>query len=180
MKKTRTIQIRVSEEEKEMINALYENISDFKLSNFVRKRLRELYLEKGLNEKGIGILHGGWRGIAEGIVERGVEKLLDLTKCLPAEVFLKVGPSIGSCCFEVGEKSVECFEKYLKVIEIRGGKKYIDLRRVVRQIALRIGLLEDRIDVDCECTACLSKRYFSFRRDKPKKVQAMIAGIRIE
>jgi hypothetical protein len=56
MKKTKTIQIRISEEEKEMINALYDNISDFKLSDFIRKRLKELYIEKGLNtQKEIGI-----------------------------------------------------------------------------------------------------------------------------
>ncbi len=129
------------------------------------------------NGKGVGILHGGWRGIVGGIVENGIAKLLDLTKCLPEEIFLKVGPSIGPCCFEVGEKAIECFEKYQGVIEIREGKKYVDLRKVVKQIALQEGLLKDKVDINCECTSCLSKKYFSFRRDKPEKVQAMIAGI---
>ena len=58
MKKNKTIQIRVSEEEKEMVNSLCKYIPDFQLSNFVRKHLREFYAENKTNikEKGIGFL----------------------------------------------------------------------------------------------------------------------------
>ena len=54
MKKTKTIQIRVSEEEKDMITYLYNHIDDFKLSIFLRKQLKQLYLRTSI-ANGIGM-----------------------------------------------------------------------------------------------------------------------------
>lgn len=128
-------------------------------------------------ETGVGILHGGWRGVADGVVENGIKKFKEMTNCLLEEIFLKVGPSIDSCCFEVGNDVAEVFQKYSEAVQDENGRKFVDLKKVVQQIALQEGLLEERIDISSECTACLPEKYFSFRRDKPEKVEAMMAGI---
>lgn len=128
---------------------------------------------------GVGILHAGWRSVVGGIVEEGIEKLKNLVGCKFDEIFLKIGPSIRPCCFEVGDKVLKSFEEFPEVIEVREDQKYINLQKVVKQIALKRGLLEKNIDVKCVCTSCASGKYFSYRRDKPKKIQAMMAGIGI-
>ena len=128
-------------------------------------------------ENGVGVLHGGWRGIADGIVENGIKKFKEMTNCLPEEIFLKIGPSIGSCCFEVGDDVAEIFQKYPEAVRDENGRKFVDLKNVVQQIALQEGLLREKININSECTACLPEKYFSFRRDKPEKVEAMMAGI---
>lgn len=128
-------------------------------------------------ETGVGILHGGWRGVADGIVENGIKKFREMTNCLSEEIFLKVGPSIDSCCFEVGNDVAEIFQEYPEAVRNENGRNFVDLKKVVQQIALQEGLLREKIDINSECTACLPEKYFSFRRDKPEKVEAMMAGV---
>ena len=47
-------------------------------------------------ERGVAMLHCGWRGLAAGIVERGVEEV--------GATAAAIGPGIGPCCYEVGER----------------------------------------------------------------------------
>ena len=46
----------------------------------------------------VGLVHGGWRGIACGIVEQAV----NLLPAHPEEMLAWVGPAIGPCHFEIG------------------------------------------------------------------------------
>ena len=45
---------------------------------------------------GVAMIHCGWRGLAAGIVERGVEEVEARAAA--------VGPGIGPCCYEVGDE----------------------------------------------------------------------------
>ena len=42
------------------------------------------------------MLHCGWRGLAAGIIARGVEAV--------GATDAAIGPGIGPCCYEVGEE----------------------------------------------------------------------------
>ena len=42
------------------------------------------------------MLHCGWRGLAAGIVERGVGVV--------GAIAAAIGPGIGRCCYEVGDE----------------------------------------------------------------------------
>ena len=53
MKKNKVIQIRITENDRKMINSLYDVIDDFNLSGFLRQSLRTMCEEKGI-DKGIG------------------------------------------------------------------------------------------------------------------------------
>ena len=50
---------------------------------------------------GVAMLHGGWRGLAAGIVERGAAGMSGGAAA--------IGPGIGPCCFEVGPEVLEAF-----------------------------------------------------------------------
>ncbi len=56
-------------------------------------------------KKIIAALHAGWRGTAAGIALRGVEAMVSLGAS-PKRIVAAIGPSIGSCCYEVGEDFV--------------------------------------------------------------------------
>lgn len=50
---------------------------------------------------GVGVAHAGWRGMADGVLARLLERMTDLG-IRPRSAF--AGPFIGSCCFEVGDE----------------------------------------------------------------------------
>src|SRR5204862_2543657 len=44
----------------------------------------------------LAVLHAGWRGLAEGVVESGMRALGEV------QAAAVVGPAVGPCCYEVG------------------------------------------------------------------------------
>jgi YfiH family protein len=100
----------------------------------------------------VAMLHCGWRGIAGGIVARGVEAFDEA----PAAI---VGPGIGPCCFEVGPEVLEPFA------DVPGAARgrMLDLR-MVAEARLRAAGVERVEHVD-ECTFCREDLFFSHRRD---------------
>ncbi|MFN2617329.1 MAG: polyphenol oxidase family protein [Thermoleophilaceae bacterium] len=98
------------------------------------------------------ILHCGWRGLAQGIIERALTRFEER----PAAA---VGPGIGRCCYEVGQEVLDAFAGLEGVAEGR----MLDLRAVAER-KLRAGGVEDVQHVD-QCTSCHPDLYFSHRRD---------------
>src|SRR5204863_2851144 len=49
----------------------------------------------------VAMIHCGWRGLAAGIVERGVNAA--------GATAAAIGPGIGPCCYEVGEEVLAAF-----------------------------------------------------------------------
>ncbi len=54
----------------------------------------------------VAALHGGWRGLADGIIEKGLAAFDDAS-----QVLAWLGPAIGPESFEVGEDVLEAFAK---------------------------------------------------------------------
>jgi copper oxidase (laccase) domain-containing protein len=99
------------------------------------------------------MLHCGWRGLAGGIVERGVELFAES----PVAV---VGPGIGRCCYEVGTDVLEAFKELEGVADGRS----LDLRAVAQAKLTTAGV--ERIDHVDLCTSCRPDLFFSHRRDR--------------
>jgi copper oxidase (laccase) domain-containing protein len=98
------------------------------------------------------MLHCGWRGIAGGIVAKGVSAFDEP----PVAV---VGPGIGQAHFEVGPEVLEAFAD---VPEAADGRM-LDLRAVA-EARLRAAGVEDVRHVD-HCTYEREDLFFSHRRD---------------
>jgi YfiH family protein len=104
----------------------------------------------------VEILHAGWRGLLAGIVAAGV-RAIGARKLVAA-----IGPSIGPCCYEVGEEVAAPFRQAFGDDVMHEGSK-LDLWTAAER-ALRAAGVEhvDRFDL---CTACNGDRFFSHRRD---------------
>jgi YfiH family protein len=104
---------------------------------------------------GLAILHAGWRGLLAGIVGAGVRALG------ARRLSAAIGPSIGPCCYEVGDEVAEPFREAFGDDVVRDGR--LDLWTAAER-ALRAAGVEhvDRADL---CTACHPERFFSHRRD---------------
>jgi polyphenol oxidase len=99
----------------------------------------------------LAILHVGWRGLADGVIENGVE-------ALGGRLAAAVGPGIGPCCYEVGPDVAERFDGDL----LSNGR--LDLWTAAER-ALR-GAGVDEIKRTDLCTACRPELFFSHRRDE--------------
>ena len=104
----------------------------------------------------LAVLHVGWRGLLEGIVENGVAALGG------AVVAAAIGPGIGPCCYEVGHDVANPFEARFGREVFNEGK--LDLWRATELALEQAGCDEvERTDL---CTFCHPELFFSHRRDR--------------
>jgi YfiH family protein len=115
----------------------------------------------------VAVVHAGWRGVAAGVVERGVEALAELSGEPPAGLLAAVGPGIGACCFEVGGEVVEAVAPGREGLVRPGprGRPMLDLRGVVLDRLTACGLDPASLDGEAPCTACGGGHLHSYRRD---------------
>ena len=123
----------------------------------------------------VAAVHAGWRGTANGIVERACEKMRDLYGCRSEDIRAAIGPGISRCCFETGEDVPNAMTsalgfKALEFIDAHpGGKFRVDLKGINAFRLRRQGLTEDHIAVSPDCTVCLHDKYWSHRFTKGER-----------
>jgi YfiH family protein len=107
----------------------------------------------------VAMLHGGWRGLAAGIVEEGVRALRELDGNGP--VAAAIGPGAGPCCYEVGEEVHAAFPH--DGAEARNGRA-LDLKLIARRELEHAGV--EAVHDAGICTMCADPTlFFSHRRD---------------
>ena len=131
------------------------------------------------NENGVvGLVHGGWRGLAKNILENALQKLIDNFHSRRKDIVIGIGPGISKCHFEVGEEVLNYFQPFLKEALVeRESRKFLDLKKIAYLQLIKLGIPKRDIEINPSCTYCLSDRYFSHRRDRPKIPETMMAVI---
>jgi YfiH family protein len=122
--------------------------------------------------RAVGCFHAGWRGTASRIVEQGVGQMVREFGSRSDDLMAAIGPSIGACCYSVGEEVYRAFSEgfsYGKAL-FRGGAGqplYLDLWEANRRQLVDAGVPASRITVMRECSGCAGlpgrRRYFSHR-----------------
>jgi polyphenol oxidase len=112
----------------------------------------------------IAAAHGGWRGLAAGVIPSTVRSM----GVAPERLLAWLGPAISSRHFEVGAEVREAFVK--RDLQTSAafqpnarGRFMADLAMLARIELKALGV--DRIYGGGECTYALADRYFSYRRD---------------
>lgn len=100
---------------------------------------------------GLAAVHAGWRGLVGGVIPAALEKLGN------ADVAW-IGPTIGPCCYEVGE---EVAEQFPEEAVVPGPKPHLDLIAAAR---LQLKDVGDVRTVEI-CTRCAADRLYSYRRE---------------
>jgi len=106
----------------------------------------------------VAAVHGGWRGLAGGIVGEGVAALRELGAQGP--VHAAIGPGAAGCCYEVGE---EVHARFADVPGARRGERNLDLPAVARARLAEAGV--ERVHDLGLCTFCRRDLFFSHRGD---------------
>ncbi len=133
-----------------------------------------------VKRKAVAAFHAGWRGTLARIVERGIGRMRLRYGSRPEDLIAAVGPSIGPCCYSVGEEvrfefesqfayAPELFSEVYDSDPVRdkypllfltarapghsniGPQIHLDLWEANRRQLLDAGLKEKRITVVGEC-----------------------------
>jgi YfiH family protein len=115
----------------------------------------------------VAVLHAGRIGLLAGIVEAGVA-------ALGGRLAAVIGPTIGPCCYEVGEEIAAGYRGRFGADVVSGTR--LDLWTSAERALLDAGCASvERLDL---CTACDPERFFSYRRDgKPRGGHGVLARV---
>lgn len=124
----------------------------------------------------VGIAHAGWRGITKGIIKNTLDKIIEIGGTSD-NINVILGPGLRACHFEIKEDILDNFRKWAEFIIRKDDKIFVDLFGIIKKELLNNKVLEKNILDFGECTFDNKEKYFSYRRDRPEIIEAMIAVI---
>lgn len=121
--------------------------------------------------RALALVHSGWRGTVQAAGRVAVEALAAEFGSRPADMVAAIGPSIGPCCYEVGDDVTAAVRAAFARPEVllpapNGGRRHFDLWAANRHWLAEAGV--GRIEVAELCTACRTDEFYSYRRDRGK------------
>lgn len=124
----------------------------------------------------VAVVHAGWRGLAQGVIEATVRAL----HCPPAELLAWLGPAIGQQAFEVGIEVRGAFVARSAQLagcfaENERGRFQADLYGLATALLAEAGV--PAVHGGGWCTASDPQRFFSFRRDGTTGRMATLAWL---
>jgi YfiH family protein len=119
-----------------------------------------------------GVAHAGWRGTLRQIVKNTIGVFQEGFGSLSRDIIVGIGPSIGPCCYEVGQEVIAQVEEAFPSKEIyidrvtKEGKGFFDLWEANKAQLIGAGIPERNIEVAKICTHCSHDSFFSHRFQK--------------
>ena len=114
----------------------------------------------------IAAIHAGWKGTQKQIVIKTLQKMKTEFNSNPNDILAGIAPSIGRCCYEVGEDVAKhFFDMPQSFVQIKD-KYMLDLPYINKEQLLDFGLKEKNIEMSNICTSCHTDRFFSYRKEK--------------
>ena len=116
-----------------------------------------------------GLAHAGWRGTAALIAKKTVRVMTEAFGVKPGNLLAAIGPSIGSCCYEVDDVVRDRMPDYETCFTVNcDGKYLLDLWQANRQQLLEAGVVPSRISTAGICTNHNPELFFSYRYENGK------------
>jgi len=112
-------------------------------------------------QRWVGVVHAGWRGTAAGILHQSIATWI-AAGARTEDLHVALGPSIGPCCYRVGDDVAAHFPAGA-VKTAAGGGVRLDLQAANRLQAESAGVPADQIEASPPCTGCSREDFFSHR-----------------
>ena len=118
----------------------------------------------------LGLIHAGWRGVAQAIARRAVEAMQAQFGSRPRDLLAGLGPAIGPCCYTVGENVAAAMGYVLpdweKALEAEGeGQTWkLNLSEANAQLLKAAGVR--KIEQAGLCTSCHTDEFYSHRAEQ--------------
>lgn len=110
-------------------------------------------------QKIAAVSHAGWRGTAQKIGVKTIEKI----QSYPKDIIALIGPAISMCCYEVSEEVRDTLLATVQETEGLFINRNVDLKRINAQQLKEIGVRQ--IDICPYCTSCDNDLFYSYRKE---------------
>jgi len=147
-------------DEEPTCDALITNVRGIGLAVMVADCIPILFYDA--THEAIGVAHAGRVGTLLHVSQKTALAMGKRFGSRMEELKIWMGPSIHSCCYEVGFEATKGFETYLHVKE---DHYFLDLQSYNQAALIAVGIKLENIDISPVCTCCHTD-YFSYRRDK--------------
>jgi len=133
------------------------------------------------DHRAVGLAHAGWKGTVQKIAMDTIDTMTQTFGSRPDRMLAAIGPSIGSCCYEVDERVIREVDAVLRELSLavqdgrpesgavyssrNNGKFMLDLQQLNRQIMIKAGILPSNIEISRLCTGCHTEWFFSHRKE---------------
>lgn len=114
----------------------------------------------------VAAIHAGWRGTANAIVQKTLDKMNLHFQTKPSDCFAYVGTCISQVFFEVDEDVAVYFDQEFYVFDKEKDKYFIDLKRCNVRALSTAGLMKNHIAISPFCTVKDNNLFFSHRYEK--------------
>jgi YfiH family protein len=124
------------------------------------------------------IVHAGWRGTLKGITGKTVREMVSLG-AETSRIVALLGPSIGHCCYVVGEEVCSLFKQHGfadHIFQRNGNKTTLNLKKANIDLLKREGV-EEVLDLNL-CTLCTGNLFHSYRRGDRDRRQVNFVSLR--
>ena len=129
-----------------------------------------------------GVVHAGYKGLLEGIIQEMLLKFK--SHHIEAEdICVGIGPCIGDCCYDVPKERVNAFTgkySYPNIYQDKGGKYFLDLKKIGLSILLENGVKKKNIEVLPFCTRCNVSNFYSYRADNKQTFGEFVTFIAVK
>jgi len=115
------------------------------------------------------VIHAGWRGTVKNITSNTVQTMGKAFGCNPTDIIAGIGPSIGPCCYEVGDDVTRLVEQNFGTTEgflvthKDKAKPHFDLWSANFKQLIDNGVRASNIETAGLCTRCNPEIFFSSR-----------------
>jgi YfiH family protein len=119
----------------------------------------------------IGLAHSGWKGTVGRIAGQVAATMAEHYGCESRNIVAAVGPSIGPCCYNVGDNVISAaqasfsgvWDGDVPVLQCRDEQTYFNLPEAIRRALLDAGLQPGNVAVAQACTAHNRNLFYSHR-----------------
>ena len=125
----------------------------------------------------IGNIHSGWKGTLKSIITIAINQMKEKYNSVSKDIKIVFNPSIRECCFEVDNDVYDLFIKKYKdksYYQKVGNKYLINLVKIIKDDAKKLGIKEENIIDNNICTLCNRKLFNSHRNNDIELNYALI------
>ena len=121
--------------------------------------------------KSFAAIHAGWRGTAQSIAAKAVEKMRENYGANPKDLICAIGPA-AVCNYEIGQDVIDAFSENFPhnsehlFAPTRDGHAFVDLHRANFEQLATTGVSTENIYSAPFCTLERTDLFFSYRKEK--------------